>query len=191
VPEPSPADARRTVEIWGNPVEAIDAGEAAARWLTQLLGADVRLAFCPETTARRTDPDYDPIGSPVSFADGYPLLLISEASLADLNTRLETPLPMNRFRPNVVVRGTEPFAEDAWRRVTIGSLAFDVVKSCARCVVTTTDQDTGERSAEPLRTLAKFRRRGDGVQFGMNVVHRGTGTIRVGDPVTCLTRNPG
>jgi hypothetical protein len=191
VPVPGPGEARRTVRIWDDQVEAVDAGDIAAQWLARFLGADVRLAFCPETTARRTDSDYDPIGSPVSFADGYPLLLISEASLADLNGRLPAPLPMNRFRPNLVVRGTEPFAEDGWRRFTVGSIAFDVVKPCARCVVTTTDQDTGERSPEPLRTLARFRRRGNGVQFGMNVVHRATGTIKVGDPVTCLTPSPG
>jgi uncharacterized protein YcbX len=184
VPEPTAEAARRTVQVWDDAVEAADAGDVAARWVSRFLGAEVRLAHCPETTARRTDPDYDPIGSPVSFADGYPLLLISEASLADLNTRLPSPLPMNRFRPNLVVRGTEPFAEDGWRRFMIGAIPFDGVKPCARCVVTTTDQDTGERSPEPLRTLARYRRRGDGVQFGMNVVHRRTGTIRVGDPVT-------
>ncbi len=174
---------RRSVQVWDDSVGAIDAGDEAARWISDFLATPARLAYCPDPSDRRTDPDYDPIGSPVSFADGYPLLLISEASLADLNGRLAEPLPMNRFRPNLVVRGTEPFAEDGWRRFTISGIRFDVVKPCARCMVTTTDQDTGGRGHEPLRTLARYRQRGTDVMFGMNVVHRGTGTIRVGPPV--------
>jgi MOSC domain-containing protein len=181
---PKAESPRRRIQVWDDGVDAIDAGDEAARWISDFLGAAVRLVHCPDPTNRRTDSDYDPIGSPVSFADGYPLLLVSEASLADLNGRLALPLPMNRFRPNLVVRGTEPFAEDAWRRFTIRGIRFDVVKPCARCLVTTTDQDLAVRGHEPLRTLATYRKRGEGVMFGMNVVHRGTGTITVGDQVT-------
>jgi uncharacterized protein YcbX len=120
----------------------------------------------------------------VSFADGFPFLLISEESLADLNRRLAYPLPMNRFRPNLVVAGGEPYAEDGWSRMEIGNLRLQVVKPCGRCLVTTTDQDTGERGKEPLRTLATYRKVGSEVMFGQNVVHENIGRLRVGDSVT-------
>jgi uncharacterized protein YcbX len=119
----------------------------------------------------------------VGFADAFPFLLISEASLADLNRRLETPLPMNRFRPNLVIAGVEPFGEDRLGTFGIGGLRFAVVKPCDRCVVTTTDQETLERGAEPLRTLATFRRSNGKVLFGQNLVHDGTGRLSVGDPL--------
>jgi uncharacterized protein len=187
VPRPRDGASARRVRVWNDVVDALDAGDAAAGWFSRFLSLPCRLAYLPDSTYRPTDPVYDTIGSPVSFADGFPILLVSEASLADLNRRLAAPLPMNRFRPNVVVRGVEPFAEDGWRRFEAGGIPFDGVKLCARCVVTTTDQDSGGRSHEPLRTLATFRRRGVGVMFGMNVVHRGTGLLRVGDPVTVRT----
>src|SRR5690606_10246558 len=146
---------------------------------SDFLGADVRLVYIPDDADRRTDPGYDPIGAPVSFADGDPVLLISEEALTHLNGRLDTPLPMNRVRPNVVTTGSAPLAEDTWRAFSIAGIPFEGVKLCARCVVTTTDQDTGERGKEPLTTLAKFRKIGSGVMFGMNVVHRNTGVLRV------------
>jgi uncharacterized protein YcbX len=123
----------------------------------------------------------------VSFADGFGFLLISEASLEELNRRLEQPLPMNRFRPNLVVRGCEPFAEDGWGDLRLGDLELRVVKPCARCVTTTTDQDTAARGVEPLRTLATFRKRDGGVMFGQNVVHRGTGRLAVGMPLDVVS----
>jgi len=129
------------------------------------------------------DPDYAPPGHRVGFADAFPFLIISEASLADLNRRLDTPLPMNRFRPNLVIAGVEPFGEDRLRAFAIGGMTFSAVKPCDRCVVTTTDQVTGERGVEPLRTLATFRRSNGKVLFGQNVIHTGTGRLRVGDPL--------
>lgn len=179
---------RRIVRVWNDHVEAVDAGDPAAQWLSDFLGQAVRLAYFPGWATRRTDRDYDPIGSDVGFADGYPILVVGQASLDDLNQRLATPLPMNRFRPNVVVSGTTPYEEDLWRRFSIGPASFDAVKPCLRCVITTTDQDSGERTPEPLRTLATFRKQGSGVMFGMNVVHRGPGTLRVGDTLTIETR---
>jgi uncharacterized protein len=176
--------ARVTVQVWDDQVLAVDLGNDAAHWLTNYLARPARLVYCPPDSERRTDRDYDPIGGSVSFADGFPILLAGQASLEDLNRRLDAPLPMNRFRPNIVVGGTEPFDEDQWKRFTINDITFDAVKPCARCVVTTTDQDTTERNHEPLRTLATFRKRGGGVMFGVNVVHRGTGVIRVGDLVS-------
>jgi uncharacterized protein len=125
-------------------------------------------------------------GDIVSFADGYPFLLISEASLEDLNARLEEPITMERFRPNIVITGTEPFAEDDYSEVWLGPISFRGVKRCDRCVITTIDPLTGERGGEPLRTLAKYRLEDQRVWFGMNLIHDGTGTLRVGDPVTRL-----
>jgi uncharacterized protein YcbX len=119
----------------------------------------------------------------VSFADGFPFLMISEESLADLNRRLADPLPMNRFRPNLVVAGGEPYAEDGWERIEIGGVRLRVVKPCARCLVTTTDQATGERGSEPLRTLATYRKVNGEVMFGQNVVHENAGHLRTGDIV--------
>lgn len=183
---PPDAAPRIVATVWDDTVTAADAGDPAHRWLRTVLGAPLRLVHFPTTTHRRTDPDYDPIGGQVGFADGFPFLVVEAASLDDLNGRLATPLPMNRFRPNIVVRGATAFAEDGWKRIRIGEIDFDLVKPCARCVVTTTDQDTGTRAAEPLRTLATFRKRGSGVMFGMNAVHRATGSIAVGDPVTIV-----
>ncbi len=181
---------RRTVQVWNDSVEAVDSGDRAAEWLSEFLGQAVRLAYMPSWAIRRTSPDYDPIGANVGFADGYPILVVGQASLGDLNQRLDTPLPMNRFRPNVVVTGTSPYEEDRWLRFTSNGVSFDAVKPCARCAITTTDQVTGERAQEPLRTLATFRKLGSGVMFGMNVVHRGPGTLRVGDGLTIETSLP-
>jgi MOSC domain-containing protein len=170
---------RVEVEVSDELTEAVPLGHEAAHWLGRFLGALVRLVWMPDDVVRSTDSTYAK-GYRVSFADGFAFLLVSEASLADLNDRLATPLPMNRFRPNLVVRGTEPFAEDGWRTVRVGGLELDVVKPCARCVVTTTDQNTGERGKEPLRTLATFRQRDGKVMFGQNLVHRGTGRLATG-----------
>jgi MOSC domain-containing protein len=174
-----PAKDRVKVEVWDDATEGVPLGPEASQWLGRFLGALVRLVWMPDEVLRPTDPAYA-VGYRVSFADAFGFLLISEASLADLNGRLETPLPMSRFRPNLVVRGTEPFAEDGWRTLRMGDLELDVVKSCSRCVVTTTDQETGERGKEPLRTLATFRQRGGKVMFGQNLVHRGTGRLAAG-----------
>jgi len=123
----------------------------------------------------------------VGFADGFSFLLTSCASLDDLNHRLPAPLPMNRFRPNIVVSGGEAFEEDRWTRISIDGIAFAVVKPCARCVITTVDQRTGEASHEPLRTLATFRNvAGRGVMFGQNLIHEQSGVLHVGAEVAVL-----
>ena len=126
------------------------------------------------------------IDSQVSFADGFPVLIISEASLEALNSRLPSPLPMNRFRPNLVVRDSAPFAEDGWRRIRIGEAVLRLIRPCIRCVTTTVDQATGQTGKEPLATLATFRRAEGGVIFGQNAVHERGGLIRLGDPVEVL-----
>jgi hypothetical protein len=171
------------VEVWGDPCRATWVGEEAANWFTQFLRSPCSLVHMPGDVVRPADPAFAPAGARVSFADGFPFLLISEESLADLNCRLADALPMNRFRPNLVVAGGEPYAEDGWSRVRIGDLPLTVVKPCPRCVVTTTDQATTERSREPLRTLATYRKVNGEVMFGQNAVHESTGRLRLGDPV--------
>jgi uncharacterized protein YcbX len=176
-----PCDAvSTTVTIWDDSCLALWQGEAAARWFSSLLDADVTLVYMPEATWRPAEPAYAPPSSRVSFADAYPMLLLSEESLADLNRRMAVPLPMNRFRPNLVIRGVAAFGEDQLGAFTIGEIGFRAVKPCDRCAITTTDQETAERGAEPLRTLATFRKQDGKVYFGQNVVHQGTGSIAVG-----------
>lgn len=183
LPLEMPGQGVRRVVVWHDEVEAIPGPPAADRWLSETLGLPARLVHMPEESHRPAKRDPDERGALVSFADAYPLLLAAEESLDELNRRLDVPLPMNRFRPNVVVRGAAPFAEDGWGHFRIGALECVVASPCARCVTTTTDQTTGERGKEPLRTLATFRREGDQVFFAVNVVHRGTGRIAIGDGV--------
>jgi uncharacterized protein YcbX len=172
-----------SVVVWEDTCAAHWTGERAARWFSDLLETDCSLVHMPDSTVRPADPEYAPVGSRVSVADGFAFLLVSEESLADLNGRLRSPIPMNRFRPNLVIAGGEPFGEDAMTEFRIAGLRFRVVKPCARCVVTTTDQATLERGQEPLRTLATYRRRAGKVYFGQNVVHHGTGRLRVAESV--------
>lgn len=178
------------VVVWKSHCEAIDQGEEAAHWFSSFLGVPCRLVAMEREHARKVNPDfaigaYDQVG----FADGYPFLLTSAASLDDLNTRLAQPLPMNRFRPNIVVAGSAPFEEDTWRVIRIGDVVFHIVKPCARCPIPTTNQETTERLKEPLRTLATFRHaQSGGVMFGQNLIHEQQGIIRVGDTVEVLKR---
>jgi uncharacterized protein YcbX len=155
-----------------------------SRWFSELLGDEVRLVFMPEDERRDVSPKRARPGDIVSFADAYPLLLISEASLEDLNARLAAPIEMRRFRPNLVISGVEPYAEDRMTALAIGSVSLRGVKRCNRCSVTTVDPETGERGKEPLRTLAQYRLEDGKVWFGMNLIHDHPGTLRVGDPVT-------
>jgi uncharacterized protein YcbX len=172
------------VTVWSDLCEAVWLGDGPARWCSELVGAPVSLVYMPELTIRVASSAYAPEGARVSFADAFPFLLLSEESLADLNRRLASPLPMNRFRPNLVIRGGGPFHEDGLDHFRIGKLGLRAVKPCDRCVVTTVDQDTGEQGREPLRTLATYRRRGGEVYFGQNVVHQRPGSLCVGARLT-------
>ncbi|WNM32089.1 MOSC domain-containing protein [Streptomyces sp. Li-HN-5-11] len=193
VPVPRPGDTV-AVDLFGDKVDAVPAGAAAHAWCSAHLGAGVRLVHMDDPATRRpVDPDYARPGETVSFADAFPLLLTSLASLDSLNSLIaegdhagEGPLPMNRFRPNVVVAGAPAWAEDDWTRIAIGEVTFRVAKPCGRCVVTTTDQDTAERGKEPLRTLGRHRRFGGELVFGQNLVPESTGVLRLGDRVTVL-----
>ena len=188
VPAPSPDAPRRPVAIWNDTVHALDAGDAAAEWLSAWLGTPARLVHMDADAHRAVDPGYAAPGDEVSFADAYPLLVISQAALDGLNARLASPVPMARFRPNIVVAGAAAHAEDGWRRVRIGEIEFDAVKACTRCVFTTLDPATMTRDpdGEPLRTLMEYRRTPKGITFGMNLIPRGRGPVRVGDPVEVL-----
>lgn len=169
--------------IWDDDVAGAVVEVQATEWISTYLGAQRRIVYMPDAVFRRVDPHYSPAHRRVSFADGFPFLLISAEALDELNARLEIPLPMDRFRPNLVVRGAGAHAEDGWRRIRIGEIDFDVVKPCARCVVTTTDQETLARGKEPLRTLSSYRTVRGKVMFGQNLIHGGAGVLRVGDAV--------
>lgn len=182
------------VTVWQDKVEAVPAGDTAAAWLSGYLGTPVSLVYLDDPARRRpVDPEYGGPDATVSFADGFPLLLTTTASLDALNALIagggrpdEGPLPMDRFRPNAVIGGTRAWAEDGWRRVRIGEVVFRVVKPCGRCVITTTDQRTGKRGKEPLRTLAAHRRFGGQLVFGQNLIPEHPGTLRVGDALCVM-----
>ncbi|HEY7472510.1 MAG TPA: MOSC N-terminal beta barrel domain-containing protein [Gemmatimonadota bacterium] len=174
------------VTVWRDTVDAVAVDEAADAWVSSVLGRPARLVWMPPDSRRPAKRDPGDVDPRISFADAYPFLVLSRESLDELNARLETPLPMNRFRPNIVFEGAGAFAEDRWSRFRIGAVEFDAAGACARCATTTTDQENGARGVEPLRTLATFRRRGNEAIFGQNAVHRGRGEIRVGMPVEVL-----
>jgi MOSC domain-containing protein len=203
VPVP-PDDDLIPVTVWESKLLASPAGDAADAWLSEVAGERVRLVYLDDPTRRRPNPRYSRDGDRVSFADGYPLLVTAESSLAELNELIaagplaaEGPLPMRRFRPSVVVAGAEPWAEDGWRLLRIGGVTFRAVKGCDRCVMTTIDPDTAAKGKEPIATLARSRRWDGKTWFGVNLIPdppdpgpsgapRGVGSIRVGDPVRIL-----
>jgi uncharacterized protein len=172
----------RPVCIWQDQISACTHTEGSA-WFSEFLGAPHELVYMTDSEHRPVNPAQARAEDIVSFADGYPFLLISEASLEDLNARLEEPITMERFRPNIVVSGTEPYAEDGYSEVRLGEISFRGVKRCDRCSVTTIDPLTGEGGKEPLRTLAQYRLEDQRVWFGMNLIHDSTGVLRVGDAV--------
>jgi uncharacterized protein len=194
-----PGDELIPVTVWQSKLLAAPAGAAADAWFSRVTGERVRLVYLDDPTRRRPNPDYSRDGDRVSFADGYPLLLTTENSLAALNQAIaagpraaEGPLPMRRFRPNLVVAGTAPWAEDGWRRLRVGDVTFRSVKGCDRCVLTTIDPDTAATGKEPIATLARCRRWDGQVWFGVNLIPDGPQpgrSIRVGDPVEILEQD--
>lgn len=178
----------RCVQVWSSSPVVPDAGEAAAAWLSQALGQDCRLVHLPAEDGIQVDLDYARLGERTAFSDGFPFLLIGQASLDDLIHRVGRPLEMLRFRPNLVISGAEPYAEDGWKRIRIGQLTFRVVKPCSRCVIPTLDPLTGERAPdrEPLTTLLSYRKGPGGVFFGQNLIAEGCGELAVGMPVEVL-----
>ena len=193
------------VAVWESKLLATPASAEADVWLSEVAGEPVRLVYLDDPMRRRPDPVYSRDSDRVSFADGYPLLLTVESSLGALNDLIaagplasEGPLPMRRFRPNVVVAGTSPWAEDGWRRLRIGDVVFRSVKGCGRCVLTTIDPDTAVTGKEPIATLARCRRWDGKVWFGVNLIPDvpppggaasamgPVGALTVGDPVEIL-----
>ncbi len=171
----------RMCGVWSARVRTLRGIAGWNAWFSQQLGASVELVFMPDATKRRTDGRY--AKGLTSLSDGFPYLIVSEASLDDLNERLDEPVPVDRFRPNLVIAGGAPFQEDGWKEITIGEASFQLVKPCARCVIISTDQESGARGKEPLRTLATYRSLGSKVLFGMNAMGVQSGTVRIGDAV--------
>lgn len=174
------------VTIWDDQVLAKAVHSDFDRWFSEFLDFKVRLVVLPESSHRKVDPRYAVNGESVSFADGMPYLILGQESLNELNSRLDSPVNMDRFRPNIVLSGGEPFLEDKLRKIQIGSVDFQIVKPCARCVLTTVDQQSGKQGKEPLKTLSSYRSVNNKVYFGQNVVALNGGKIRIGDPIQIM-----
>lgn len=178
---------QKPVTIWKDQCLAQDAGDEVAHWFSRFLGKKCRLVFQPDHSVRQVDQHFALSEDRTGFADGFPFLLTNEASLADLNRRLASPVPMKRFRPNIVISGAKAFAEDRWREIRIGEVTFRVAKPCSRCVMTTVDTEKGIKTGkDPLKTLSEYRSTENGVIFGQNLIHNQQGMIRVGDKVTVI-----
>lgn len=186
IPLNQPSSLRLQVNIWKDSCQAIDCGEDAAQWFSNYLEQNCRLVFMPDESGRMVDSKYSSTAQAVNFADGFPFLLTSEASLQELNSRLDEPLPMNRFRPNLVIKGFKVYEEDTWKKIRIGDISFRVVKPCSRCVITTIDQESGKSSREPLYTLAAYRKTDGQVFFGQNLIQENPGKIAVNDIITII-----
>ena len=178
------------VTVWDDILWAWRGAPEADEWLSEALGRTCRLVYMSDMVRRDVEPELNPEGKLVSFADGYPFLLAGEAALADLNTRLAEPIPMNRFRPNLVFGGGEAYEDDAWEQFRIGDVLFRAVRGCGRCVLTTIDQQTAQKNTlgDPLRTLATYRKAENSTLFGQNVTGPAHGHLRVGDALTVLSR---
>lgn len=182
--DPASYGKARTVTVWDDTCAAVHVSEEADAWFREALNTPCHLVYMPDTSVRPVSPDYALPGDMVSFADGYPFLIIGEPSMAFLNSKLETPLSIRRFRPNFVFSGNAPHEEDEWKNFTIGSVRFRGTKPCGRCQIPTIDQETSIQGKEPSATLAKYRRFGNKINFGMNVCLNGApGIVRVGEEV--------
>lgn len=177
-----------TVNVWRSFCEAQTYENKINQWFSEFLNTDTRLVFMPETTKRSVNPDYAINNDIVSFADGYPFLVIGQGSLDDLNSKLYNPISMNRFRPNFVINGSTPFMEDEYKNITIGNNKFFIVKPCERCVITTIEQSKGiSEGKEPLKTLSEYRKINNKVIFGQNLLSENkSGFIKVGDKVSLI-----
>lgn len=184
----NPSDQKgQDVVVWDDTCVGVFVDETLDNWFSNALGMKCRLVYMPETTQRQVDLRYASKGIITSFADGYPFLMIGKASLDELNRRLEEPLRMDRFRPNIVFAGGTPFEEDRINHMRIAAIDFYGVKLCSRCVMTTINQQTAQKAKEPLKTLASYRLKDKKILFGQNLIHRGRGNVRVGDVIDVLT----
>lgn len=175
-----------TVQVWRDQCQAREGSEAMNAWLSDALGRRCRLVFMDDACKRPVDEQYAGAGHTVSFADGFPLLLTQQSSLDEFNAHMSITIGMERFRPNLVVAGAEPWAEDQWRVLQVGAMVFDVVKPCSRCAIPTINPLDASKQPEVFRTLKQYRSQNGNVYFGQNLVPRTEGTIRVDDPVQVL-----
>jgi uncharacterized protein YcbX len=175
-----------TAKVWSFKGKLQLVSTVADAWFTKMLSIKCRLVYMPDDTRRRVNFLYAHNKELTSLSDGYPILMISEESLNDLNDRLSDPVSMDRFRPNIVLKGGEPFIEDVMAEFAINGINFYGVKLCGRCVITTIDQGTAEKNKEPLKTLASYRKNKLNIYFGQNVLHKSLGEIAVGDEITIL-----
>lgn len=172
-----------TVQIWDDVCKALEVNKIANEWFSTALQINAQLVYMPATTHRLVDINYAGNNEVVSFADAYPVMMIGQSSLDDLNNRLAQPVLTNRFRPNLVFDGGPAFCEDTFASFNIGQVAFSAVKPCARCVLTTINQESGEKGNEPLKTLSTFRKVNNKILFGQNLLQLNAGTIKVGDEI--------
>ena len=179
--KPESAELTKAV-VWDDTVDVLTYKKEINDWFSEQLKFNCKLVYMPDETERKVDTNYAKNNEANSFADGFPFLIIGQESLNLLNSKLEIPLPMNRFRPNFVFTGGKPHDEDTWKKFKINDIIFKPVKPCARCVITTVNQDTAEQGVEPLKTLSTYRRTDNNkVIFGMNLIHEGRGIVRVGE----------
>lgn len=180
------ADSDIQATVWRDQCNAIDCGDEAAHWLSEFMQSSCRLVFFPDTEVRQCDTNFAKIGDKTAFSDGFPYLLIGQASLDELNQRLAQAIEMSRFRPNLVVTGSPAFAEDKWKKIRIGTVIFRVVKPCSRCMIPSINPHTAEKTAEPVKTLASFRQRDNNIYFGQNLVAENSGSLQLDMPVEIL-----
>lgn len=176
------------VSIWDDLVTAFLVGKYADEWLSDVLDHKCRIVFMSDDALRFVDRSYAAQNEVVSFADAYPFLIIGQRSLEDLNSRLKVELPVNRFRPNIIFSGGEPYEEDSWKKFKIGEVIFEAVKPCSRCASINVNQETAEKEDEPLKTLAAYRAVNNKVTFGMNLIHEGKGMLHVGEEIVVLEK---
>ncbi|MDR3687946.1 MAG: MOSC domain-containing protein [Fimbriimonas sp.] len=178
-----PTGERRSVQVWKSVCEGVQVSAELDEWFADLLNQQCSLVYMPDDSLRETSREFTQEGDIVGFADAFPILVLGESSMAGLNEKLEMPLPVNRFRPNIIVSGWEPHAEDGWARLQVSDVSLRFAKKCGRCSVTATDQDTGEVGVEPLKTLATYRKDGFNVMFGAYYVPEREGPISVGHSI--------
>lgn len=174
----------KKVQVWDDTCDAWCYDDPAMdAWFNEMLGVYCELVYMPDTTKRMVETPYAKNNEITSFSDGYPFLIIGQSSLDELNSRLDDPIPINRFRPNIVFTGATPFIEDSWHHFTINTIDFFGVKTCGRCDIPTINQDTAVSSKEPTKTLATYRTVDKKIKFGMNLLHKGSGIVKVGQEI--------
>ncbi len=178
------------VKVWDDECDAQYVSESADEWFSKKLLMPCRLVYMPDAEKRKVDERYAQNNEITSFSDGYPLLMIGQASLDDLNSRLSEPLPMNRFRPNIVFTGGGPYDEDIMEHIVVNEIDLYGVKLCSRCTVTTIDQVNALKTKEPLKTFAQYRTMDNKVYFGQNILFKQKGTMQAGDAIRVIKTKP-